>query len=116
MATAILTAASYAPGGALTREYGIAKRVITLCASPLFTGLSMRECAQIASIASERFFERNQPLFMQGQPARHLMMIRAGSVKVSHRGPFANLHMHRICNGADDCPGLGIRQTSRLDS
>jgi CRP-like cAMP-binding protein len=83
MATAILTAASYAPGGALTREYGIAKRVITLCASPLFTGLSMRECAQIASIASERFFERNQPLFMQGQPARHLMMIRAGSVKVS---------------------------------
>jgi CRP-like cAMP-binding protein len=54
-----------------------------MCASALFTGLTEGECLEIASCARARTFVRDEVLFMEGQPARNLVMIHSGSVKLS---------------------------------
>lgn len=82
MATDRLLAASYAPWGAQTRESNIAEHMVTMSGSALFAGLSKEELLEIASRASVKSFAPNEVLLMQGQPARHLMVIQSGSVKV----------------------------------
>lgn len=54
-----------------------------MCASALFTGLTPRECREIASCAHARTYARNELLFMQGQPVRSLVLIQSGSVKLT---------------------------------
>jgi CRP-like cAMP-binding protein len=73
-----------------SRKSRIAERAVTMRTSALFSGLSRDECLEIASCASARSFERNDALFTQGQPARHLMMIQTGSVKLSQLSPNGN--------------------------
>lgn len=54
-----------------------------MCASALFSGLSHQECIEIASCARARTFARNEILFTQGQPARSLILLESGSVKLT---------------------------------
>lgn len=61
-----------------------------MCASALFTGLSKNDCKEIASCARARSFARDELLFMEGQSARHLMMIQTGSVKLSQLSSSGN--------------------------
>jgi CRP-like cAMP-binding protein len=61
-----------------------------MCASALFAGLTEKECLEIASCARARTFARDELLFMQGQAARHLVMIQTGSVKLSQLAPNGN--------------------------
>ena len=58
--------------------------------SALFTGLTEHECVEIASCAKLRTFARNELLFMEGEPARNLLQIQTGSVKISRLGPNGN--------------------------
>jgi CRP-like cAMP-binding protein len=58
--------------------------------SALFTGLTEQECREIASSAKLRTFARNELLFMEGEPARNLLQIQTGSVKISRLGPNGN--------------------------
>jgi len=59
----------------------MAERLVLMCASALFTGLSQRECMAIASCARARTFARDEILFTQGQPVRSLILLESGSVK-----------------------------------
>jgi len=52
-----------------------------MCASALFTGLSEKECMEIASCARARTFARDEILFTEGQ---------TGSVKLSQLSPSGN--------------------------
>jgi CRP-like cAMP-binding protein len=52
-----------------------------MCASALFTGLTQRDCMEIAACARARTFARDELLFIQGQPVRNLILIQSGSVK-----------------------------------
>ncbi len=61
-----------------------------MCASALFTGLSEKECLEIASCARARTFARGEILFTEGQSARNLVMIQTGSVKLSQLSPGGN--------------------------
>ena len=75
----------------------IAGRVALLRNSPLFEGLSEKECEKIASYARARTFARDEMIFMQGQPLRNLALIRTGSVKItqlSSKGSEVILWMH----------------------
>ncbi|HEY1986199.1 MAG TPA: Crp/Fnr family transcriptional regulator [Terracidiphilus sp.] len=63
--------------------FDLAERVAMMCASALFTGLTEKECLQIASCARARTYEQDELLFMQGQSAQSLVMIHNGSVKLS---------------------------------
>jgi CRP-like cAMP-binding protein len=58
-----------------------------MCASALFTGLSQRECTEIASCARARTFARNELLFRQGQPVNNLILLESGSVKLTQLSP-----------------------------
>ncbi len=51
--------------------------------SPLCTGLSHDEILKIAACARPKTFGRDESLFMQGQPARCLVLVRTGCVKVT---------------------------------
>ena len=90
MTTARLTVTGSVFGGASTRESNIAERVVMMCASALFSGLSKNECLEIASCARVRTFARDELLFAQGQSARNLVMIQTGSVKLSQLSPNGN--------------------------
>jgi CRP-like cAMP-binding protein len=68
----------------------MAERLVMMCASALFSGLSHRECTEIASCARARTFARDEVLFTQGQPVRSLIMLETGSVKLTQLSPAGN--------------------------
>jgi CRP-like cAMP-binding protein len=90
MAAASLSISGYAPGGASTVESNLAERVVMMCNSALFAGLSKDECWEIAACARARKFAPDELLFMQGQSARSLVLIQNGSVKLTQLSPNGN--------------------------
>ena len=94
-----------APNGVSTIDSNLAEHVVLMCASALFTGLSQQECMEIASCARARTFARDELLFMQGQPARHLVLIQTGSIKLSQLGPSGN-EVILWMNGSGDAVGV----------
>lgn len=90
MTTASLSATRYTSSGLSTAESILTERIVTMSASPLFKELSRSECRVIATWARDRVFARNEHLYMQGQLARNLTLIRSGSVKVSQLSPNGN--------------------------
>jgi CRP-like cAMP-binding protein len=83
MATASLSAVRVSSESNSMAKSISAERAVLMCASALFADLSHEECLEIASCASVRTFARDELLFMQGQAARHMVMIETGSVKLS---------------------------------
>ena len=65
----------------------LSERVILMTGSTLFAGLTQAECRDIALCARARLFARDEVLFMQGQPVRSLVLIEAGSVKLTQLSP-----------------------------
>jgi CRP/FNR family transcriptional regulator, nitrogen oxide reductase regulator len=51
--------------------------------SSLCSGLSREEILKLATSARPKAFARDESLFMQGQPARCLVLVRTGSVKIT---------------------------------
>lgn len=82
-----------------------ADRVVLMCASALFAGISREDCTEIAFSARARTFARDELIFMQGQPARNLVFLQTGSVKqtqLSSSGDEVILWMH----GKGDALGM----------
>ncbi len=65
----------------------LSDRVVLMSNSTLFSGLTQTECRDIALAARARMFARDELLFMQGQPVRSLVLIEAGSVKLTQLSP-----------------------------
>jgi CRP-like cAMP-binding protein len=70
-----------------SKESSRAGRLALVSASPLFSGLSLNECSEIASCSEARYFGNNELLFMQGQPSLHLMVVQTGSIKLTQLSP-----------------------------
>lgn len=68
----------------------MAEHLVLMCASALFTGMSQRECSEIASCARARTFARDEILFCEGQPVRNLILLESGSVKLTQLSPGGN--------------------------
>jgi CRP-like cAMP-binding protein len=83
-------AASKPIAASSSRESNVAERVVLMCASALFAGLTPKDCYEIASCASARKFARDEVLFMQGQPVRNLVLLQTGSVKLTQLSPNGN--------------------------
>jgi CRP-like cAMP-binding protein len=92
-------------GGISQFDSSLAERVVLMCASALFTGLTQRECMEIASCAKARVFARDELLFMQGQPVRNLVLIQSGSVKSTQLSPNGN-EVILWMNGSGDTVGV----------
>lgn len=105
MATARFPVVRQVLGGPSTIDSTAAEHVVLMCASALFTGLSQQECLEIASCARARLFARDELLFMQGQPVRHLVLIQTGSVKLTQLSPNGN-EVILWMNGSGDAVGV----------
>jgi CRP-like cAMP-binding protein len=105
MATARFPSVRHALTGASTTDSNIAERVVLMCASALFTGLSKQACIEIASCAKARIFARDELLFMQGQPVRNLVLIQTGRVKLTQLSPNGN-EVILWMNGSGDAVGV----------
>ena len=68
-------------GGIPPMNPNLPEHLVLMCASALFTGLTQRECMEIAACARARTFARDELLFTQGQPVRNLILLQSGSVK-----------------------------------
>jgi len=86
----VVTHVNQGLSGPARGDANIAERVVLMCASALFTGLSEHECLEIASCARARTFARDELLFIQGQPVRNLVLIQSGSVKSTQLSPNGN--------------------------
>jgi len=86
-------------------ESNAAERIVLMCASALFTGLSARECKEIAACAHTRTFARDELLFMQGQPVRNMVLIQSGSVKLTQLSANGN-EVILWMNGSGDAMGM----------
>ncbi len=89
----------------------LAERVVLMCASALFAGLTREECLHIAACAKARSFTRDELLFMQGQPVRSLVLLQTGSVKltqISSAGDEVILWM----NGKGDAVGVNSGESA----
>jgi len=104
MATDRWSSASFTAKEA-TRESEISERAVQMCTSALFSGLSKEDCTEIASCAHARSFVRDELLFMEGQSARHLVLIRSGSVKQSQLSSSGN-EVILWMNGVGESVGL----------
>ena len=105
MATVRMSVDRQGVGGLQTIDSSIAERIVLMCASALFTGLSERECVEIASCAKARTYARDELLFMQGQPVRNLVLIQSGSVKSTQLSPNGN-EVILWMNGSGDAVGV----------
>lgn len=89
----------------------LAERVVLMCASALFAGLTREDCLQIAACARARSFTRDELLFMQGQPVKNLVLLQTGSVKltqISSGGEEVILWM----NGKGDAMGVNAGESA----
>jgi CRP/FNR family transcriptional regulator, nitrogen oxide reductase regulator len=68
----------------------IQERANLLADSELCSGLSQQDVVRVASSARPKAFAHDESLFMQGQPARCLMLIRTGSVKITQISSTGN--------------------------
>src|ERR1035438_6833133 len=105
MATARLSVVRPAPIGASTTESTSAERVVLMCASALFTGLTQQQCMEIASYARARTFARDELLFMQGQQVRSILLLQSGSVKLTQLSSSGN-EVILWMNGSGDAVGV----------
>ncbi len=99
------TALSSVPVRSHYPDSSAAERIVMMCASALFTGLTREELLEVASCARARTFARNELLFMQGQPVQALVLLQTGSVKqtqLSPNGEEVILWMH----GQGDAVGM----------
>lgn len=94
-----------APAGASTPDSTLADRVVLMCASALFSGLRREECLEIASCARARSFARDELLFMQGHPVQNLVLLQAGSVKLTQLSSSGN-EVILWMNGKGDTVGV----------
>jgi CRP-like cAMP-binding protein len=94
-----------------TTTFEVAERVVMMCASALFTGLSEKECLEIASCGRARTYAQNEILFSQGQSARNMVMIHSGSVKLSQLSASGN-EVILWMTGSSDPVGVPAETTS----
>ena len=98
MATASSSAASYIRGRKPFKISTITDRSAIINGSAFFSGLSEPECHKVASCGQTRSFASEELVFMQGQSARHLVLIETGRVKqtqLSSNGNEVFLWMNR---------------------
>lgn len=88
----------------------IAERLVLMCASALFNGLTTRECSEIASCGRARTFAQDELLFSQGQPVNRVILLESGSVKHTQIGANGSEVLVRISGSGEAVDVQGGRQ------
>ncbi len=87
----------------------LAARVDCIQLSPLFRGLSVPECAEIAKRAREARFDRRQTIFREGDPVRSVTVLASGRVKVTQLSRSGAEVILRVKGIGEVLGGLGAQ-------
>lgn len=75
---------------------------------PLFAGVSLPDCAIIASSAWEKHFSRRQTIFVQGDPVREILLLVSGCVKLTQFGQEGSEVILRLTGPGQVVGALGL--------
>jgi CRP-like cAMP-binding protein len=84
--------------------------------SPLLSGASPVECAQIIASARPKEFTRRQVLFVKGDIVKQVFLLRAGSVKINTLGPCGSEVILGLGVPGDVLGAVGLLSTGRHDT
>jgi CRP-like cAMP-binding protein len=79
---------------------------------PLFAGISDGDLATIVSLAYERQFQRRQPMFFEGDPIKHVLLLVTGCVKVTQFGQNGGEVILRLHGPGEVVGALGLHARS----
>jgi CRP/FNR family transcriptional regulator len=75
---------------------------------PLFSGLSLRDWAEIEQLIYERDFARGEHLFRQGDPADTLFIVKSGRAKVTRHSADGKDVLLRVCSEGQMLGNVGV--------
>jgi CRP-like cAMP-binding protein len=82
-------------------------RVACVRTAPLFHGLSLQECSEIANAAQEQRFSDQQIIFGEDDPVRHVFVIANGWVKITQLSEVGKEVILRVDGPGALIDGLG---------
>ncbi|HEY7617794.1 MAG TPA: Crp/Fnr family transcriptional regulator [Terriglobales bacterium] len=87
-------------------------RISCIQQAQLFRGLSAADCADVASLAQERRFSPRQTLFREGDPARLVLVLVCGRVKLTQLSRFGTEVIFSVGGTGEVLGGLGLTPDS----
>jgi CRP/FNR family transcriptional regulator len=69
--------------------------------APLFADISQTECREIVSRARERQYRRHQTIFLEGDPARNVILLMHGNIKIMQLGQIGSEVILRVVWSGD---------------
>jgi CRP-like cAMP-binding protein len=77
------------------------RKVTLVERSPLFTNISPADCREIIAAARKSEFSRRDPIFLEGDPIRHVTLLTSGNAKVIKLGPNGTEVILRLAGPGD---------------
>lgn len=90
------------------RGLGVDARLACIRQAPLFHGLSLGDCAQIACVARDQDLPRRAMLYRQGEPIRSVSLLSAGRAKVTQIGAGGEEVILWLRGAGEVLGGLGL--------
>lgn len=91
----------------------VEERSAVIRRSPLFHGLAEDALTHLAQSARTKPYRRGQTIFLQGQPVRSLLLVRAGCVKLNMTNLSGSEVIVGLC-GPSEAIDLGLQIASRV--
>jgi len=82
-------------------QLNVAQRMVLVCEFAFFAGLPEEAREAIVARATTREFERDETLFLEGHPARHLVLLQSGSAKMTQTSASGNEVILRVAGKGD---------------
>lgn len=96
-------------------------RALYVQEAPIFFGLSLAACGEVAALAQENIFRRGEPIFRSGGPVRAVMVAATGRVKLTHLNTKGKEVILRVDGDGDildilTTPGTGSLRLHRYSA
>jgi CRP-like cAMP-binding protein len=95
-----------------TRVLPLNARVARIQQISLFRGLTLAECAEVASIAQERQFADRQTIFREGDSVRFVLVLISGRVKLTQLSRFGTEVIFSVGGTGEVLGGFGLAPNS----
>lgn len=94
-------------------ESEVNERINLMCSSGVFSGISRTECSQIGATARTRVFSRHEVIFVEGQPIRHVLLIKNGCLKLTQVSQDGSEVILRLSGAGEIVGVLALSANSR---
>lgn len=101
---------------AVAREDATSRRAALVRRFPLFADMPPSDCSDILSRARECEFSRREKIFLEGDPARSVILLTSGSAKITQLGQNGTEVILRIVGRGDLVGMMGLRDSCSRSS